>query len=77
MVQAASALAYRLRAARHATGRSITYTAVAADIDPSTLSHVERGVVRPQLDVLYRLACVLQLADLADALRPHVGELEP
>lgn len=72
-------LAARLRAARVAAGMSQTLAAVAAGIDPGSLSRLERGQTRPSLDVLYRLACVLDLDDLAAALRPleEYGLLEP
>lgn len=69
-----SALSIRLRDARHALGQPASVVAVAAGIDPGTLSRIERGVVRPSLDVLYRLACVLDLDDLTTALGPYVGE---
>ncbi len=67
-------LAERLHAARDEAGRTSLAVAVAADLDPSQYSRIERGLTLPTLPTLYRLAVALELTDLRDALAPFVGE---
>lgn len=62
----------RLRTARHDAGRSLAVTAVAAGLDPSHYSRIERGLVVPSVATMLRIAQVLNLGDLAAALKPYV-----
>jgi transcriptional regulator with XRE-family HTH domain len=53
--------AARLRAIREGQGRGLRATAREAGIDPSRLSKLERGLLRPSLGELVRLGRVLDL----------------
>jgi len=54
-----------------AKGKGLRETALAADITPSHLSLIERGRRQPSLEVLARLAKVLDLHELAKLLAPY------
>lgn len=62
-----------LRAVRLARGRSLRDVARAAGVDPGALSKIERGLRRPTLSVLAKLAEVLGLTELAGFLKPYLG----
>lgn len=57
-----------------ARGLGLNQVARLADIDPAHLSRVERGEARLSLDSLHRLACVLELRELAKFLAPYTEE---
>lgn len=65
-----------LRAVRVARGLSLRAVAQRSGIDPGHLSKVERGEKQLSLDSLYRLANVLDLRELAQLLKPYIGEKE-
>lgn len=54
----------RLRAVREVQGKSLRAVARAAEADPAYLSKVERGLLRPSVDLLIRLGHVLDIEDL-------------
>ena len=60
-----------LRAVRIAHGKGLRETAQRAGITPSHLSLIERGLRQPSMDVLARLAEVLDLHELAKLLAPY------
>lgn len=62
-----------LRAAREAAGLGLREAAERAGIDPAHLSRVERGTKQLSVDALYRLAGVLGLGELRQALRTYVA----
>jgi transcriptional regulator with XRE-family HTH domain len=62
----------RLREIREAQRKGLRETARRIGVDPAYLSRVERGLVKPSLGVLYRLAQELKLEDLAADLAPFV-----
>ncbi|GAA0969925.1 hypothetical protein GCM10009555_017950 [Acrocarpospora macrocephala] len=64
----------RLREARLQQGLSLRRTASLAGIDMAHLSRVERGQAMPSVDVLYRLAGVLYLRQLRNALAPYIAD---
>lgn len=64
----------RLRAARELQGRSLRSVAREAQIDPTFLSRVERGLQKPSLRVLLSLADALKLKDLAKSIRTVLGD---
>jgi transcriptional regulator with XRE-family HTH domain len=61
-----------LREIRRAKGISLRVAASRAQIDPAHLSRVERGARQLSVDALHRLALVLEISDLAEALEPYV-----
>lgn len=61
-----------LRAARLARGLSLVETARRVPIDVSHLSRVERGERRLSVEAFARLAEVLDLDELTDALAPYL-----
>jgi transcriptional regulator with XRE-family HTH domain len=63
-----------LRAVRTARGLSLREVARRAELDPAHLSRVERGLVRPSLRTLAKLARVLELRELAKLLGPFDPE---
>ena len=67
-------LSARLRAARDALGLSQTLVAAAANLDPSHYARIERGRSVPTVATLFRVAQVLNLHDLVDALRPYLSQ---
>jgi Helix-turn-helix len=60
-----------LRAVRIARGKGLRGTARAAGITASYLSLIERGKRQPTVEVLGRLAEVLELHELARLLAPY------
>jgi hypothetical protein len=60
-----------LRGVREARGWGLRGTARKADIDPAHLSRIERGLAVPSVQVLHRLALVLELPELARFLAPY------
>lgn len=62
-----------LRTARLNRGLTLVETARRVPIDVSHLSRVERGERHLSLDALARLAEVLGLTELTDALGPYLG----
>ncbi len=67
-------LSRRLRSAREALGLPQTLVATAAHVDPSHLARIERGHTAPTVATLFRIAQVLDLDDLVDALRPYLDD---
>ncbi|MFJ4987928.1 helix-turn-helix domain-containing protein [Streptomyces sp. NPDC088732] len=65
-----------IRAVRTARGLSLRSVAQRSGIDPGHLSKVERGEKQLSLDSLYRLAVVLELRELAQLLKPYLGQQE-
>lgn len=65
-----------LRAVRVARGFSLRWTADRAEMDPAHLSRIERGLKRPSLPALKRLADVLELRELSKFLAPYQGDEE-
>ncbi|WP_137235190.1 helix-turn-helix transcriptional regulator [Streptomyces sp. BPSDS2] len=65
-----------LRAARMAQGLTLRAAAQRSGIDPGYLSKVERGQKQLSIDSLYRLAVVLELAELAALLKPYLHSRE-
>lgn len=65
-----------LRAARLERGITLRAAAHRSDIDPGHLSKVERGEKQLSIESLYRLAVVLELADLAARLQPFLVHRE-
>jgi transcriptional regulator with XRE-family HTH domain len=53
-----------LRAVREAQGLTLEETARRANVNIGYLSRIERGLHRPSIDVLRRIAHVLELRDL-------------
>ncbi|MDP9398301.1 MAG: helix-turn-helix transcriptional regulator [Actinomycetota bacterium] len=62
------------RAVREAQGRTLNETARRARLSPSQLSRFERGEAGLSVASLARLAAVLNLTDLARALRPFAED---
>lgn len=62
---------YALRKARHERGLSLADVAKRADMDISHLSRVERGLIKPTVERLHRLAVILDLP-LAQHLAPFI-----
>ncbi|MCC5580615.1 helix-turn-helix transcriptional regulator [Microtetraspora sp. AC03309] len=62
-----------LRNTRIRLGLSLRSVASRADVDPAHLSRIERGEANLTVDVLYRLAVVLEQCDLAQHLHPHLS----
>lgn len=62
-----------LRAVRVAHGLGLRRVARDVGIDPAHLSRIERGLARPSLDVLIRIANVLELRELRRFLEPYGG----
>ena len=65
-----------LRAVRVAHGLGLRQVAKRAGIDPGHLSRIERGLSRPSLTVLSRLAHALGLKDLDRFISPYLGDGE-
>ena len=63
-------LAANLREARAGTGLSQEALALAADVDRTYVSQIERGVGNPSVGVLAKLASKLSI-DIVDLLRPR------
>lgn len=63
-----------LRAIREGQGRTLERVAAEADIDVGYLSKIERGLATPSVQVLYRLASVLEIRELSRLLRHYGGE---
>jgi transcriptional regulator with XRE-family HTH domain len=61
------------RRIREAHGLTLAEVAERVGCTGSHLSRVERGLVRPSVDVLYRLTVALGMRDERQALRPLVG----
>jgi transcriptional regulator with XRE-family HTH domain len=57
-----------LKVARERTGRNQSAVAAAADISPSMLSQIERGLVSPSIDTLFAVCASLDL-DIAELFR--------
>lgn len=53
---------------------SLRVTARRSRLDPAHLSRVERGQKQVSVEGLYRLATVLELDELASALRPYLKD---
>lgn len=62
-----------LRDARLRKGLSLQHTAALVGVDCGHLSRVERRQSQASVDVLYRLAVVLDIRRLRNALAPYVG----
>jgi transcriptional regulator with XRE-family HTH domain len=60
-----------LRAVRIANGLGLREVARKAGVDAGYLSRIERGLAKPSVQVLTRLASVLGLRDLEKLLRPY------
>lgn len=63
-----------LREIREAKGLTLRAAAQQSSIDPGYLSKVERGQKQLSIESLYRLAVVLELAELAETLKPFLPE---
>lgn len=63
----------RLRAIREARGLGCNEAARLAELDGGYLSRVERGHSGLTVENLYRLATVLNMYELARAVKPFVG----
>lgn len=63
-----------LRAARAARGWSLRYVADRVPMDMGHLSKLERRRAGVSIEVLYRLARVLGVRELAACLAPYVDE---
>lgn len=64
-----------IRAVREAHGLGLREVARAAHIDAAHLSRIERGLARPSLPVLKRIADVLGLREMSKFLEPY-GDIE-
>lgn len=62
-----------LREIRLQKGVSLRFVAKEVGLDPTHLSRIERGEAQPTVDVLYRLAVVLDQDDLAQQLQPYLS----
>lgn len=56
-----------------ASKRTLRDVAAAAHVDDGQLSRIERGLERPSVDALYRLAVALGLVEMAANLQPYAG----
>ena len=63
-------LASNLKVARKARGLAQEKLALEADVDRTVVSKIERSVTNPTLDVLLRLANVLEL-EISDLIRKN------
>lgn len=70
-VDSPSVLVPPLRDVRRSRQLSLRSAAMQAGIDPAHLSRVERGTKSLSIDALYRLARVLELAEVVAALEPY------
>jgi transcriptional regulator with XRE-family HTH domain len=52
----------RIRALRVSKGRSLEAVALVAEVDPATISRVERSLVEPQRDTIARIAKGLRVS---------------
>ena len=52
----------RIRALRIRKGRSLAAVALVAEVDPATVSRVERALVEPQRDTIARIAKGLRVS---------------
>jgi transcriptional regulator with XRE-family HTH domain len=64
----------KLRIAREARGLSLREAAELAGIDPAQLSRLERGQAGASLNTVLRVAQVLGLRRVREALAPFLGE---
>lgn len=62
-----------LRLTRESLGLSLRSVASRAGLDPAHLSRIERGEAHLTVDTLHRLACVLELDELAQLLEPYTS----
>lgn len=67
--QVRDGLAQAIRSARLHAGLSQEALALQADVDRSYVSQLERGVANPSLQILFRIATILE-ADLKVAFYP-------
>lgn len=63
----------RLRRTRKSLGLSLRSVASRAGLDPAHLSRLERGEAHLTVDTLYRLACALELDELARHIEPFIS----
>jgi transcriptional regulator with XRE-family HTH domain len=62
-----------LRVLREARGLSLRQAAALADVNPTHLSMIERGLTSPTVRTLHSVALVLGLRELAATLAPYRG----
>ncbi len=61
------------RSHRESLGLGLREAARRAELDPGYLSRIERGLRKPSLTTMVRLAAVLGMRDLARLLEPYLS----
>jgi transcriptional regulator with XRE-family HTH domain len=62
-----------MRSVRVARGWTLEKLAVESGVSVGQISLIERGLLMPRLDTLYRLAVALGLTEMAEMLHPYLG----